>query len=114
MNQGIMQAPKELTARNIFDRIVKGQTVRLPNDPVLVDQLKNHLNVIKSREKKLFESLGLDFLSSVISVTKLHGSDISTGPFECYEIKLKAPKKRRTYSVFSIQETDVEGEPVTS
>lgn len=105
MEQGTTQA-RELTAREIFNRIVKGQTVRIPNDPGLAQQLKNHLNVIKSREKKLFESLQLDFISSVVSVEIFPPQQIG----EKYivagycEIKLVAPKKRRKYTTFLIHE----------
>lgn len=133
MNPGTSdQVSKELSAREIFNRIVKGQVVRIPNDAVLAHQIKNHLNVIKSREKKLFTSLGLDFLSSVVCVEKTNkpiyygnnGLEIpshlgqvipceeifKTETMYYYEVKLTAPKKRRKYSVFSIQENGT-GEP---
>lgn len=115
--QGTTELSKELSAREIFNKIVKGCVVRIPNDALLAKQIHNHLNVIKSREKKIFSDLGLDFISSVISVEKItlykgvkteHGQIIPMPllqPFtEAYEIKLIAPKKRRTYPTFSIQE----------
>lgn len=124
------QQEKELSAREIFNKILKGQTVQIPNDPIAADQLKNHLNVIKSREKKLFLDLGLDFISSVISVTEIkspnkylydpsivkeigsreifrtpypqeiQGTEVTIG----YEVKLVAPKKRRTFTTFTVKE----------
>lgn len=105
---------RELTAREIFNRIVKGQVVRIPNDPGLAKQLYNHLNVIKSREKRIFADLGLDFISSVISVTHFKKAgdwiksesnpEINIQLFdEWYEVKLIAPKKRRKYTTFIIQ-----------
>jgi len=104
-----MEQSKELTAREIFNRIVKGQTVRIPHDPVLANQLKNHLNVIKCREAKVFRDLGLDFISSIISVVAIETPQFiydPKNPINCiahYEIKLIAPKKRRKYSVFIIK-----------
>lgn len=121
--QDSIQKQEGLTAKQIFDKIIKGQTVRIPNDPILANQLKNHLNVIKSREKKLFASLGLDFVSSVISVKLVIDSkelsdlfreaeNISAGqifrtkkPTESYyQISLIAPKTRRKYPAFSIEQ----------
>lgn len=93
---------RELTAREIFNRIVKGQVVRIPNDPGLAKQLYNHLNVIKSREKRIFADLGLDFISSVISVEPF-GKHLNPETFDGFEIKLIAPKKRRKYTTFIIQ-----------
>lgn len=128
---------RELTVREIFKRILDGQVVKIPNDPVAAEQLKNHLNVIKSREKKLFLDLGLDFISSIISVTevksppqylydpsKINPDQITeaitadqfvklghlaaieipkTAQIVGYEVKLVAPKKRRTYTAFVIK-----------
>jgi len=93
---------------------MKGQIVRIPNDPVLAKQLHNHLNVIKSREKKLFLDLGLDFISSVISVQewkqipnrKFEASELILSEVIGYEIKLVAPKKRRTYPAFVVKENN--------
>lgn len=103
----------ELSAREIFNRILKGAVVRIPNDPVLAKQLQNHLNVIKSREKRIFSDLGLDFTSSIISV-EFRGTVINevakTVSLGHYEIKLIAPKKRRKYPAFVIQ--DHEPSPV--
>lgn len=116
--QESLSLSKELTAREIFNRIVKGQVVRIPNDPALAKQLYNHLNVIKSREKRIFADLGLDFISSVISVEFVEkpinkpGQVIPTNnplhifrtPKEFFfEVKLIAPKKRRKYTAFIIQ-----------
>lgn len=95
LGQSPTSLARELTAREIFNRIVKGQVVRIPNDPVAAQQLKNHLNVIKSREKRIFADLGLDFLSSVVSV-------LSTPEQDAFEVKLIAPKKRRKYTTFLI------------
>lgn len=123
---------RELTVREIFKRILDGQVVRIPNDPIAAEQLKNHLNVIKSREKKLFLDLGLDFISSIISVTEVKSpqayiydpktikpEDLTSKIFRTlpeaaipipnsiqvigYEVKLVAPKKRRTYTAFVIK-----------
>lgn len=119
-------AARELTAREIFNRILKGETVRIPNDPVLAKQLQNHLNVIKSREKKVFLDLGFDFISSVISVEfkeepvgkpreiipTNNPSQIFRTPKQFYyEIKLVAPKKRRTYPAFVIKNEENEPSP---
>jgi hypothetical protein len=111
---------KELSAREIFNRIVKGQVVRISNDPVLAKQLLNHLNVIKSREKRIFADLGLDFISSVISVVEIKSPPLKViNPDQevdapdyielrgsekviAYEVKLIAPKKRRKYTAFVI------------
>lgn len=99
---------RELSARQIFDRITKGETVRIGNDPVIADQLKNHLNVIKSREKKFFLDHGLDFISSTISVLCIVSP---TGPETThYEIKLIAPKKRKTFTAFVVKAN----EPIAS
>lgn len=57
-----------LTAREIFNRIFKGETVRVPADFAATVRLTNYLNVIKSREKRLYLDLGLKFTSSVINV----------------------------------------------
>lgn len=107
----IVQTPEGLTAREIFNKIIKGQVVRIHNDPVLANQLKNHLSVIKSREKKLFASLGLDFVSSIISVTehkeipnrKFDSQELILSETVGYDIKLVAPKQRRRYPVFLIE-----------
>lgn len=110
-NQGIPEVEsKELSAREIFKRILKGEVVRIPNDATLAAQLKNHLNVIKSREKKLFTSLGLDWISAVLKF-----SDVTAPiPANCFsgltgytivaiDISLTAPKQRRKYPAFTIQ-----------
>jgi len=103
MTNGTEGISEELSARAIFNRIVKGQIVRIPNDPVLANQLKNHLNVIKCREARVFRDLGLDFISSVISVVQfLQLTEV--GNYEGYEIKLIAPKKRKKYSVFIVKD----------
>ena len=67
--------------------------------------MENHLNVIKSREKKLFSSLGLDFTSSVIRFNHVIES---TEPVlvDYYEISLEAPKKRKTFPLFEIKKPD--------
>lgn len=99
----------ELSAREIFNRILKGAVVRIPNDPVLAKQLQNHLNVIKSREKRIFSDLGLDFTSSVIKIipqpeVPVNACGDPIFPIQYYEIKLVAPKKRRKYPAFVIQD----------
>lgn len=93
-----------LTARQIFDKILKGGVVRIPNDSVLADQLYKHLNVIKSREKKLFSDLGFDFTASVIRIIAF--CDVSELDIIGYDISLSAPKKRRTYPAFVIKEKE--------
>lgn len=106
-----------LTARQIFDQLIAGKAVRIPPDETLANQLKNHLNVLKSRHRKLFSSLGLDSISSVISVQFVDAiripPDEGSPDYEpnkilgipaYYEIKLVAPKKRRHYPAFVIQE----------
>lgn len=138
MNQGTKDQQSSLTAREIFNRILAGEVVKIPNDPQLVEQLRNHLNVIKSRDKKLFKSLGLDFTASVIKIefkelptafiydpkiinpeelNKTVGcmqflpreaQPITIIPSGFYEIKLVAPKIRKRYPVFTIEE---DGEP---
>ena len=110
-NQGNPDDGKGLTAKEIFDKIIKGEVVNLPNDPVLARQLLTHLQVIKSREKKLFASLGLDFTSSIVSVDPVYyyPADQKFDPngqlsiITHFEVKLIAPKKRRTYPAFTIQ-----------
>ena len=67
------------------------------------------MNVIKSREAKLFRDLGLDFTSSIISVTQspVVINDLQktiTGGY--YEIKLIAPKKRKTYPAFVVKKDE--------
>lgn len=98
---------KELTARQIFDRIVKGEVIRISNDPELAKQLFNHLNVIKSREAKIFRDLGLDYISAVISIEII--------PFSIFEnkinggytqVRLKAPKIKKKYAAFIIAKQD--------
>lgn len=107
MNNLPQPVEKELTAREIFNRIVKGQVVRIPNDPVLAKQLYNHLNVIKSREKRIFADLGLDFISSVVSVefiaTQVDESKKTITPAH-HVVKLVAPKKRRKFTAFVIND----------
>lgn len=88
---------KELSAREIFNRIVKGQVVRIPYDPALAAQLKNHLGVIKHREKKLFKSLGLDWVSAIIKF-----SEVQINTDYAFDISLTAPKTRRKYPAFSL------------
>lgn len=110
-NQGTVELPQEeLSAREIFKRILAGQTVRIPYDIGLKDQLYNHLHVIKSREKKLFRSLGLDFTSAVVNFTPKYVTLTKPGTaivhhsnvIGSWEISLSAPKMRRKYATFSI------------
>ncbi len=75
-----------LTAREIFDRIFKGETVRVPADFAATVRLANYLNVIKSREKRLYLDLGLRFTSSIINVVYTDKG--------FFEIKLAASKKK--------------------
>lgn len=126
MTQGTegKQQSQGLSAREIFKRILAGQVVRIPHDEVLARQLQNHLNVIKSREKKLFASLGLDFTSSTISVKLISlPFHIATGeildgkpgeaipvqnvadysPKYFFEISMSAPKSRKCYPVFALE-----------
>jgi hypothetical protein len=99
-NQGTAEETlRELSAREIFNRIIKGHVVRMSSDLTTAMQLKNHLNVIKSREKKLFVSLGLDFISSIVSVKP---TAPAIGAIMLWEFKLDAPKQRRKFSVFTI------------
>ena len=101
--QGTSEEPlKELSAREIFNRILKGEVIKIPNDPVLARQLKNHLNVIMSRERKLFNSLDLDFPSAIIKVSFQETYHISNLE-RYYEISLTAPKKRRKYPLFAVE-----------
>lgn len=125
--QGISEEiHKELSAREIFNRIVKGQVIRIPNDPELASQLFNHLNVIKSREARIFRDLGLDFISSIISIEPIqlpseHSIDLPIKPgqlipiadesfpiqMDCYyEIKLKAPKIKKKYPSFIVKKDE--------
>jgi hypothetical protein len=111
---------RELTAKQIWNRILKNETVRIPNDPILAKQLFNHLNVIKSREKELFLSLGFDFISTVISVTeykeipnrKFSDSEMILSETIGYDIKLVAPKIHKKYPAFVISKE--KDEPTSS
>ena len=66
------ETTKELTARQIFDRLVKDGITRVqipkeqPFDYQQAAQLFGHLNVIKSRDKKVFKSLGFEHINAVI------------------------------------------------
>lgn len=109
---------KELTARQIFNRIIKGEVVRIPNDPILAKQLQNHLNVIKSREARIFRDLGLDFISAVISVEAvippyklIPVKDIKeaytvVSELDYYEIKIKAPKIKKKFTTFIVKDNE--------
>lgn len=113
-----IETSQELTAKQIFKQLLSGLVVKIPPDESLANQLKNHLNVIKSREKKLFLSLGLDFTSSIISVKFIDAvilteAKLIIAPY--YSITLMAPKVRRKYTVFSIQQQEApQDEPIPS
>lgn len=102
LNQTLLSSTT-LSAKEIFDQISKGQTVKIPNDPILASQLYKHLNVIKSRTKKLFKELGLDFPTTIVSV--IPQQDQQTQQIY-YDIKLEAPKEYRKYTAFVLEESN--------
>lgn len=97
-----------LTAKEIWEQISKGQTVKIPNDPALAVQLYKHLNVIKSRTKKLFKSLGLDFAASIVSVEPERAFGIPTETIVGFQIKLIAPKEYKKYAAYVVPEKSLE------
>ena len=86
-----------LTARQIFDQLREGKIVRLSIPKYDAELLFSYLNVIKSREKKLWTSLGIEFDMMIIKLT-------FTSDYAIYELKKPDPKRR--YPVFAIIDTD--------
>lgn len=56
---------KDLTANEIYELLLQGKKVRVPG-PNGIAQLLSHLNVIKSKDKKLKEDLQLDWERAII------------------------------------------------
>lgn len=102
MNQPL-NSQEGLTARQIFDKLLKGEQVVIPTiESDVIAQLKNHLQVIKSRDKKVFKSLGLDFTSAVIATVEvpvvINEAEKKIIPAHTI-FKLNAPKLRKRYPV---------------
>lgn len=58
---------KDLTANEIYELLLQGKKVQIPISEKEIANLLNHLNVIKSRDKKLKEDLQLDWERAIIS-----------------------------------------------
>lgn len=84
-----------LSAREIFNKILQGNVVSLPPlDPLSFSRLESHLNSIRSYDKKLFESLGLEFTKKVIRCVKDAEGKVT--------IFLDDRKDKKKFSIFSI------------
>lgn len=112
---------KELTAKEIFNTIMRGERVYLPTrDFVIIENLKNHLNVLKSQAKKTFKELGFEFKNSVIKIDnyireiklKQVGNGVPENSFIIREedtwsvVYLVAAKPSQKYSTFIIGNND--------
>jgi hypothetical protein len=86
-----MSVPAEDTAAGIYKLLVENLKVTVGS---LTDKetinLKNYLNVLKSRDKSLYEGLGFDFTAGVIRVTKFS---------DRVEIMLEAPKPTKKFTI---------------
>lgn len=98
-----------------------GERVYLPTrDPIIVSNLKNNLNVIKSRSKKVFKELGFAFKDSIIKIDdhiqETFGYDtdkpeikILIGKANWSMVYLVAPNPRTKYSTFTIGNNEQPG-----
>lgn len=95
-----------MSARDMFDTLLAGKKVgviaQCAQDPDLV-KLLNHLNVIKHRSRKVYESLGLEWANSTIQITpslsKLKANEQGI-------ISLITPLPARRYGAFIILDND--------
>jgi len=92
-----MEAPKELSAQEIYSLLKEGKKVKLILEPADADSLYNYLAVIKSRDKKLFDDLGLNFVNCVIRMNYQQQ--------DSYLFELIKPKLNKKYSAFIIEGT---------
>ena len=104
--------PQSLSARAIFNLLMQKKTIRVPADPGVFDNLLNHLNVIKSREQKLFASLGLDYVTSIYNVIPVsekvtydpNATSIKELGIIAYDIKLIPKPATKKYPIYEIKE----------
>lgn len=95
-----------LTAREMFDILLAGKKVAViahcEQDPDLI-KLLNHLNVVKCRSRKVYESLGLAWENSIIQI-KPPMAQLKAN--EQAIISLTIPNPPRKYGAFIILEND--------
>lgn len=108
-----MPESQGLSAKAIFNSLMQKKTVRIPIE--FKEQLLNHLNVIKSREQKLFKSLGLDYVASIIQAEKIYGpnskSEIKEPIIVAYDFTLIPKPEVKRYPVFQIEEQKLNAIP---
>lgn len=109
-----MNTIADLTAQDIFDVIIKGsQQVRYPLGKVGTQEnisahnqftkLMNHLNVIKSRSKKLIMELGLQEVDNILIRYSLGygGADNLEQYATIFIVKGEPEKKKHTVTIIS-------------
>lgn len=96
-----------LSARSMLDTLLDGNQVGINIKELGAEDarsLLNNLNVVKSRSKKLYESLGFDFKNAVITIHPDNIAIIEIRPrdLEAHEtVYLRLTKRPiRKYSVF--------------
>lgn len=94
------------SAREMFDVLLSGKRVKLiahcGQDPDLI-KLLNYLNVIKSRSRKVYESLDLAWENSIIQITPSLAKVVAG---EEVIISLTQPKPAKKYAAFVILENN--------
>lgn len=96
-----------MTAREMFDTLLAGKKVGVvatcTNDPELV-KLLNHLNVIRCRSRNVYESLGLAWENSTITITPKLSKAIAG---DILMIALTIPVPAKKYPSFTIIEDGI-------
>lgn len=92
-----IQISHELTVREMFEQLLKNKKVTLLLSFSDADNLFSHLNVIKSREKKLFESLGFDFERKILRMQR----DSVTNAVEYW---MEEPQPNKRYKIFKVED----------
>ena len=105
----------ELTVREIFAKLLGKETVTLELTSKEAEQLLAHLNVVKCREKRLYEDLQMDFDRVIIRSSSPLGMLIpvkvktpeelgmlSTPPLP-HKFWAEVPAKKRTYRIVNIE-----------
>lgn len=101
------QQDLSLTATEMFDLLMTGKKIgqvsQCENDPNLI-RLLNHLNVVKSRSRKIYDSCGLDFGNSVL---KCEPKLSKAGQGIVVTISLALPQAPKKYASFIILDNNV-------
>lgn len=93
----------QLTAREMFDLLVQGKKVAMTTTKKNCPEIRmiiNHLNVIKSRSKRIFDDLGLIFENTIVKTFPADYRELEEG--FTVEIFLVPPDKQRKYSAYII------------